>query len=1033
VGYGSSRTTAHDLPGGYGHWPDADGGHASASARTSYRWVSSVPAGCSSAAASAAAVSAAHISAFTASDVFRYDNDVSSSSSIYRHGTVGLELQQRDQENSTAAGGVVVATPLPAPLLAQAGQERAEVWSAPLTSESGIHPNWRSVPQRVRSCSLYPSPTPCNPALPMLTAGPAAAAATDPVVAQGRILSLQQQQEQRQRSREVPPLNLPAPAPAAAMPSPCFDRSSEGQPYDNSCSTSCATENPWGLEVDGNVGGGGTAKPRNPDAHWKSFPGDSPRSPDLARGLASREPRADSADADAESSETQRTSRYLGYSGSDALVCGLCGGCLQRAVAVQPCGHTYCGSCLSQRLSVVMAAGCKLGCPAGCAVFTKIAVNMPARRLEELMLGHISRDLADPDPPGRPEPERQNPARATASAAATAAAPTATTPARRSPAAAGPTGWPRGGGRTTSDPGPLNMGAAAAAAVVLDTAQSAVAATPSGSRPAAGVGGSGVYGGGDASGHRHHRGGSPTRREAVSMPWQNRSHQHGTPSPAPPPPQQQQGGHSPNSTSYGPSPASCAAGGDSADMYGTGSGRNNGEDEMHRRRHRSDDDVEDEDTLDLCPLPDEVLPLPAERLHVRQAELFLMRLREVMELRPEPEPGWEAAERCLTLLCPLTRLASTQPGARDALSAMGALQGCLLVLEQQLRMQQRQHQHRIVQRLALQGQRPQPAPCDTDVELHPPQSAPRDGRRPRRLCCPDTTSITNASGLQRTPGSGGGGGSCGAATTAAAAAPISSGETCQGRLRPSFSDNSAAPVCNDAQHQISNRQVATMTVTGAATAAAAAVNIDQIRQSLTVQRAACGLMVVLLTGLGPEDGCQQSNQWSLARMGGVEVLLKVLRQAACVVAAAEEAEALAGKVGGEAAAQDAASGSGGDAGATAGAAVGEDVCGIWGVGSDERWQWRRRQLKEEAELLAAASLTVMRLMVHGNTMTQVWERDASWHVHESAYLRLSACLTLCLFWLYLWGFISPPVCPTVRLSLVCWRLHNGESYDLTAP
>ncbi|GLI62552.1 hypothetical protein VaNZ11_005219 [Volvox africanus] len=1001
-GHGSSsRTTAHDLPGGCGHWPDADAGHASAIARTSYSWVGSSPAGCSSAATSAAALSAAHISPFTASDVSRYDNGASSS--ICRYGTVGLELQQRNQEHSTVAGAaVVVATKLPAPSLAQMGQESAEVRSAPLMSESEIHPNRQSVPQRVRSHSLDPSPTSCVrpmghiPAPPMLTAGLAAAAAADPVVAQNRILPFQQQQEQqqRQRSREVPPLKLPASA--AATPSPCFGRNSEGQPYDNSCSTSCVTEEPWGLEVDGNDYAGGTAKTRTPAAHWKSIPGDFPPPPDLAQLLASREPRAGFADPDADAAgESQRTSRYPGYSGSDALVCGLCGGCLQRAIAVQPCGHTYCGSCLSQRLSVVMAAGCKLGCPAGCAAFSKIAVNMPARRLEELMLGHISSDLADPYTPGGAEPYRQNPASATA-----AAAPAATTqPQRPHAAAGGPTGRPRGGGRTTSDPGLLNLGitaavaahtaTAAAAAVVPAASPSAVATTPSGSRPAAAVA-AGV-GGGSPTDHHRHRGGSPTGGEAVSMPRLNRSHLYGTSSPAPAPPlplplppqqeqEQQQGGHSPKSPSGGPSPTSCVAGDYPADLYGTGSGRDNGDDEMHRRRHlrngtASNDDVEyDMDIPDLCPLPDEILPLPAERLHVRQAELFLMRLREVMELRPEPEPG-EAAERCLTLLCPLTRLASTQPGARDALSAMGALQGCLLVLEQQLRMQQRQHQHqhRFVQQQGLRGHPPQPASCDTDVELQPPQSSPRNGHR-RRLCCPDTSSITNVNGLQGTPGSVDGSGSCGGGAAAAtAAALISSGEMCQGRRGPSFTENPAESACNDAQDQILISQAATATATGAATAAAAAAaNVDQIRQSLTVQRAACGLIAVLLSGLEPEGGCQQSNQWSLARMGGVEVLLKVLGHAACEVAAADEAEAppaLAGKVSGEAAAQDAASGGGGGGG-TAEAAVGEDVCGIWRVGSDERWQWRRRQLKEEAEQLAAASLTVLRLVVHGNTMTQ---------------------------------------------------------------
>ncbi|GLC55982.1 hypothetical protein PLESTB_001051600 [Pleodorina starrii] len=617
------------------------------------------------------------------------------------------------------------------------------------------------------------------------------------------------------------------------------------------------------------------------------------------------------------------TSRYPAGAGPEELLCALCGDYLRRAIAVQPCGHTFCGGCLSQYLSAAMAAGCRLGCPEGCVPFSQLSINHPARRLEGLMLGGMDTDGGLEAHGGdvaaaAPAPPPPAPAAAAATTAVTRAA---------------------AAGRVASDPGPMVTAAAPRSATATPLRLGGAAAGSEGAPASAAPPGT-----------------SPLAPSQRRTPHSRPLH------PPPPSQQQQQQGDSPYQQSHSFRPDSAGDGGSGGGGRSSPEGTNGvsrgddvggGEEGVHMRcRDGSGGGGGGEDAgvdfmcrtaageaLDLCPLPDEVLPMSAARLDVRQAEHLLLRLRELMDLRSEP-PAAEAAERCLALLCPLTRLASGHPETREALSAMGALHGCLLVLEQQLRGQLQRERTELVRRLQLQqqhhhhhhhhhhqqqqhhhhhhNQQQHQQQHQQQYHHHHQQQDQQDqhegqgGREQDVPCLPDAVSEQGGppSGLR-----------LGAAAEADAAA--------------------------------------------AATAAAAAA-----RRSLTAQRAACGLMAALLTPVGSEDGCQQANQWSLARLGGVEVLLRLLRRAACEAAAPPPPpEAAAGLRADGAHGSEAdvhlqpgareGGGGGGGGGAEAG-----DGGGGGGVGD---WSERGR---EEAVQLAVAALTALRLLVTGNTMTQ---------------------------------------------------------------
>ncbi|GLC41954.1 TNF receptor-associated factor 4 [Pleodorina starrii] len=601
--------------------------------------------------------------------------------------------------------------------------------------------------------------------------------------------------------------------------------------------------------------------------------------------------------AEAAAEDVPGTSRYPAGAGPEELLCALCGDYLRRAIAVQPCGHTFCGGCLSQYLSAAMAAGCRLGCPEGCVPFSQLSINHPARRLEVLMLGGMDND-------GGLETHGGD---VTAAAAATPAPPA---PAPAAAAATTAVTRAAAAGRVASDPGPMVTAAAPRTAAatplrlggaVAGSAGAPASAAPPGTSPLA-----------------------PSQRRTS----------HSRPLHPPPPSQhQQQQGDSPYQQSHSFRPDSAGDGGSGGGGRSSPEGTNGvslgggddvgggGEEGVRmRRRDGSGGGGEDADVdvmcrtaaseaLDLCPLPDEVLPLSAARLDVRQAEHLLLRLRELMDLRSEP-PAAEAAERCLALLCPLTRLASGHPETREALSAMGALHGCLLVLEQQLRMQLQRERTELVRRLQLQHQHHHHHHHHHQQHQQHHQQQQHDQHEGKGGRERDVRYLPDAVSGQGGPPSGLALGTAAAAEADAAAA--------------------------------------------AATAAAAAA-----RRSLTAQRAACGLIAALLTPVGSEDGCQQANQWSLARLGGVEVLLRLLRRAACEAAAPPPPpEAAAGLR------ADGAHGSEAEVQLQLGVREGGGGGDGGGVGG-----WGQRS-RGEAEQLAVAALTALRLLVAGNTMTQ---------------------------------------------------------------
>ncbi|EFJ43315.1 hypothetical protein VOLCADRAFT_106891 [Volvox carteri f. nagariensis] len=756
------------------------------------------------------------------------------------------------------------------------------------------------------------------------------------------------------------------------------------------------------------------------------------------------------------------TCRYSPRCGPEALLCGLCGDYLQRAIAVHPCGHTYCGSCLSEHLSSLMAAGCRLGCPEGCTVFTHLAANQPARRLEEILVGPRHND-------GGCEQERIGTGSSGGVAGATAAAAMALPLGGGGLAATALT--PGAAGNLAAlNPGPRDSGGSGTADAVAAGASNAGAETPARFQTTtADIGG--VQGPSSAvprarpermqhedSPAPHHRN-LTGRHNAVPSPSQSPLQRCLLYTPAGRFPQTES-----TTTATAASDASSTAGSyGGEDGGGDGDGARIGE---RRTRHRRDGDAAggilhdmgalgrtvDGGVSELCPLPDGILPLPAVRLHLRQAEHLLLRLRGVMGLRPEaapnagavPDADDVAAARCLELLCPLTRLATTQPEAREALSAMGAIQGCLLVMEQQQRIQlqrDRQHlleqlnRHRQRQHLPQQQrqqhhhQQPMPSShggrcnchpncnscyCSTDrLDVDPePLRNPCNGDQSNdgnadvgagagggmSFHCDELdisdrnldpagrhNVVTTAAVASTTRNNGQGGSSSGGPRMtasspfprASASSPSPSYDDGASTWHSSFtaaadhvvvpcSGTAATPAAAVSAHRESWGPAPAQTLLAkGSTAAAPTDDLAVCRQSLMAQRAACGLLVALLTAVGPDDGCQQSNQWYMARLGAVDVLLRLLRRAADTVAAMETAAAAA----------------------AAEAETKTEAVNLtlvrerrtYGEGQgvldhlrqvQRRQCWQQLQLEDEADFLAIAVLTVLRLMVAENTMTQ---------------------------------------------------------------
>ncbi|PNH06810.1 hypothetical protein TSOC_006795 [Tetrabaena socialis] len=293
----------------------------------------------------------------------------------------------------------------------------------------------------------------------------------------------------------------------------------------------------------------------------------------------------------------------------------------------------------------------------------------------------------------------------------------------------------------------------------------------------------------------------------------------------------------------------------------------------------------------LCPLHDEYLPLPAVRLHVRQAEEMLMRLRGLLEVVGAADGGegpaagrWQSAAaraRCEELLSPLARLSREYPEVAETLSAMGAAQGYLIAIKwlmQPLQQQLQQGQQQQQQHHAPPGEHPSSASGSAA------DAAAGGDAAAQAHTCGEAEATGRAA---EAPRSGGGeGGVEGAALEHEAGAWAAAGE------------------------------------------------------ALVVLRAACAALAPLLQlappPVGGPDGhdprqqealqhMRVGNQWAVARLGGAELLLRLLRHAA--EAAGQRGEEAAG-------------GGRGGKGAVAG------------------------------ELLGVAALTSLRLLVANNLMTQ---------------------------------------------------------------
>jgi hypothetical protein len=80
------------------------------------------------------------------------------------------------------------------------------------------------------------------------------------------------------------------------------------------------------------------------------------------------------------------TSRYntKEWTTLDDLQCQICLSVLRQCVALEPCGHNFCASCLSQHFANLLQAGLPLTCPLRCAVPERVVNNKAVRALIEM-------------------------------------------------------------------------------------------------------------------------------------------------------------------------------------------------------------------------------------------------------------------------------------------------------------------------------------------------------------------------------------------------------------------------------------------------------------------------------------------------------------------------------------------------------------------------------------------------------------------------------------------------------------------------
>jgi Zinc finger, C3HC4 type (RING finger) len=81
------------------------------------------------------------------------------------------------------------------------------------------------------------------------------------------------------------------------------------------------------------------------------------------------------------------TSRYTTAEAStlDDLRCQICLNTLRQCVALEPCGHNYCATCLSHHLGSQLQAGVPLSCPFRCPPPQRVAINYAVRALIDLL------------------------------------------------------------------------------------------------------------------------------------------------------------------------------------------------------------------------------------------------------------------------------------------------------------------------------------------------------------------------------------------------------------------------------------------------------------------------------------------------------------------------------------------------------------------------------------------------------------------------------------------------------------------------
>ncbi len=87
------------------------------------------------------------------------------------------------------------------------------------------------------------------------------------------------------------------------------------------------------------------------------------------------------------------TSRYTTAEQStlEDLKCQICLCTLSKCVAIEPCGHNFCATCLSHHFGSQLQGGLQISCPFRCPPPERIIINYAVRALVELLehSGHL--------------------------------------------------------------------------------------------------------------------------------------------------------------------------------------------------------------------------------------------------------------------------------------------------------------------------------------------------------------------------------------------------------------------------------------------------------------------------------------------------------------------------------------------------------------------------------------------------------------------------------------------------------------------